>query len=354
MPIPPLDGKYASGKRRPRLFSDSPKKRVFIPLGLILFGFILIIFWIVPVYRMEPILPLKPEEIATTTPHPTNTPSPTPTSPFSSFGGRIVFTCTRSDVNQICSINADGSDFVQLTDGFRNKYYPNFTPDMTAIVFAQNEGDYFDIYKLSLIEATLTRLTEYVGNAFSPKYSPDGSQILFLNRPHDGITSLWVMGPDGENPQILFDGGKDIVGADWSPDGSLIAFAMEAGVYNTYEIYLLDVKNNGKQPLKVTEAVEGVTGSLDWSLDGKSLLVCMGSTGNKNVYRLDLATGNAIQLTFGGNNASASYSPDGQYIIFNSLRNNGQADLYIIRADGHSTQLLMDNPEPDWQPVWGP
>jgi len=80
----------------------------------------------------------------------------------------------------------------------------------------------------------------------------------------------------------------------------------------------------------------------------------MGGAGNKNVFRLDLATGNATQLTFGGNNASASYSPDGQYIVYNSLRNDGQADLFIIRADGHSTRLLVDNPEPDWQPVWGP
>jgi Tol biopolymer transport system component len=59
-------------------------------------------------------------------------------------------------------------------------------------------------------------------------------------------------------------------------------------------------------------------------------------------------------LTFGGNNAAAAYSPDGQYIVFNSLRNNGQADLFIMRADGHSTRQLTDDPEPDWQPQWGP
>ncbi|MGE5073705.1 MAG: TolB family protein, partial [Anaerolineae bacterium] len=60
------------------------------------------------------------------------------------------------------------------------------------------------------------------------------------------------------------------------------------------------------------------------------------------------------QLTFGGNNAAPCYSPDGQYIVFNSLRNNNQADLYIIRADGHSTRQLTSDPEPDWQPHWAP
>ena len=69
---------------------------------------------------------------------------------------------------------------------------------------------------------------------------------------------------------------------------------------------------------------------------------------------LDVQTGDTKQLTFGGNNASAAYSPDGAYIVFNSLRNQGQADLYVMRADGHSLRRLTDNPEPDWQPQWGP
>ena len=69
---------------------------------------------------------------------------------------------------------------------------------------------------------------------------------------------------------------------------------------------------------------------------------------------MDVASGSATQLTFSGSNASAAYSPDGQYIVFNSLRGNTPADLYIMRADGHSTQQLTNDSEPDWQPQWGP
>lgn len=354
MPLHSLDGKYTSGKRRKKLFSDSPRRRAAIPLSLILLGVIILIFWLVPVYRVEPILPLQSEDIPTTTPIPTHTPMPTPTSAFTSYGGRIVFTCTRGEVNQICAVNADSTGYAQITDDFRNKYYPTFIPDMTGIIFAKNEGDYFDLHLLTFSDSKTIQLTYYVGNAFSPKFSPDGKQILFLNRPVDGITSLWIMGPLGENPHLLYAGEHTIVGADWSPDGKTIAFAISTGQVNAYEIHLLDMTQPDLPPRRLTYAVEGATGSLDWSLDGKSLLLCMGAAGDKNVFRLDLATGDAFQLTFGGNNASASYSPDGQYIVFNSLRNNEQADLFIIRADGHSTRLLLDNPEPDWQPVWGP
>ncbi|OQY81061.1 MAG: hypothetical protein B6D40_11720 [Anaerolineae bacterium UTCFX3] len=354
MSLPSLDGKYTSGKRRARLFRDPTRRRVFLPLSLILFFGLILLLWLVPTYRVEPILPVPPEKLPTTTPVPTHTPTPTATSAFTAFGGRIVFTCTRGDVNQICAVNADGTGYAQITDEPHNKYYPSFTPDMTGVVFAQNEGDYFDLHLLTFADSKTVQLTYYIGNAFSPKFSPDGSQILFLNQVKDAPASIWVMGPMGEKPRQLYAGAHPIVGADWSPDGGTIAFAMSTGQFNAYEVYLLDMTHPDQPPTRLTYAVEGATGSLDWSLDGKSLLICLGPAGDKNVFRLDLATGNAVQLTFGGNNASASYSPDGQYIVYNSLRNESQADLFIIRADGHSTRLLLDNPEPDWQPVWGP
>jgi TolB protein len=90
------------------------------------------------------------------------------------------------------------------------------------------------------------------------------------------------------------------------------------------------------------------------SPDGKYLLIYAGPQGNKNVFRIDVQAKTAAQLTNGGNNAASSYSPDGQWIAFNSLRNNDQADIFIMRADGSSMRQVTDNPEPDWQPQWEP
>ena len=60
------------------------------------------------------------------TPPPTFTPLPKPTDPR---GGRIAFTCTRGDYNQICMVNRDGSGLIQLSDMEASNYYPVFTPD---------------------------------------------------------------------------------------------------------------------------------------------------------------------------------------------------------------------------------
>ncbi len=350
MSLPSLDGKYSSGKRRSRLFRGQ-RRRVTLPLSLIVLALLGLLFWLIPASPKPVSLPLTQINYTAPAATATNTPVPTPTS---IHGGRIVFTCTRGDYNQICMINADGTGFQQVTDTNRNNYYPILTPDGTGIVYAANNNGVFDLFLLVLKNGKLFQLTYNIGNAFSPKFSPDGRQIAFLNRAADGPSSIWIMGPLGEDPHLLYAGANNIVGIDWSPDGRSIAFAMSVEYSNAFEIFLLNPLNPNEQPRRITEGIEGITGSLDWSVDGQSLLICAGPIGGRNLFRFDLSTGTLTQLTFGGNNASASYSPDGQYIVFNSLRNNNQADLFIIRNDGHSTRVLYDNPEPDWQPQWGP
>jgi len=165
---------------------------------------------------------------------------------------------------------------------------------------------------------------------------------------------LWLMEITGRNPHILYSGSGAIVGAAWSPDGNTIAFVMTINQPDNNEIFLLDLEVNQKKPRQLTHDLAGITGSIDWSPDGKYLIICSGPVGDKDIFRLEVAAGTIVQLTDGGNNAAASFSPDGQWIAFNSLRNNGQADLFIMEADGTYQRLLTDNPEPDWQPQWEP
>jgi Tol biopolymer transport system component len=36
------------------------------------------------------------------------------------------------------------------------------------------------------------------------------------------------------------------------------------------------------------------------------------------------------------------------------LRNNDQADIFIMRPDGSDVRQVTTDPEPDWQPQWEP
>jgi TolB protein len=299
-----------------------------------------------PIILSEP-TPSNPGDI---TPLPTRTPLPVPTKPYI---GRLVFTCTRGDYNQLCMVNADGTGYVQLTNTEAHNYYPVYSPLGGSIVYASNQnGGVFDLFLFIFDGARLIRLTENIGNVVSPSFSPDGRRILFANRAGEGPTSLWVVDNTGENPLLLFAGPNTIVAADWSPNGETIAFAMQVDVPGEYEVFLMDA--DGTDARRLTYGLAGIGGSLDWSPDGRHLLVYAGPPGDKNIFLIDVEARTAAQLTNGGNNASASFSPDGRWIAFNSLRNDDQADLFIMRPDGSDVRQVTDNPEPDWQPQWEP
>jgi TolB protein len=283
------------------------------------------------------------------TPPPSETPVPAPTLPH---GNRIVFTCTRGAYNHLCIINTDGSGFQQLSDIEANDYYPSFSPFGNEIVFASNRNGPFDIYRMNFNEKQLIQVTNNVGNVVSPDFSPDGRQIVFANRAGNNPSSIWMVNSDGANARQIYLGPRDIVSVAWSPDGKKIAYAMSIGIPNEYQIYIMDI--DGKNHRQITQGLLGVGGSVDWSPNSRYLLIYAGPVGGKDIFQIDINTGDYTQLTHGGNNAAASYSPDGQYIAFNSLRNKDQADIYIMNADGSRERQLTNNPEPDWGPEWEP
>ena len=334
-----------------RIFSrrQAPARRFRLPISLILIVIAIALCVLIP---SNPLNLTSADRSGRPSPTPpaTLTPSPVPTKEHM---GRIIFTCTRGDFNQLCMINADGTGYLQLTDVQAHNYYPVYSPLGGSVVYASNQnGGVFDLFLFVFEGSRLIQLTEQIGNVVSPSFSPDGSKILFANQASVGPTSLWTIENTGENANLLYAGPNTIVAADWSPVGNTIAFAMAVDQPDAYEIFLMG--EDGSNVRQLTRGLAGIGGSLDWSPDGKYLLIYAGPPGNKNIFRIDVAAETATQLTNGGNNAACSYSPDGQWIAFNSLRNNDQADIFIMRADGSDTRQVTSDPEPDWQPHWEP
>lgn len=346
--LPPLHDRLAS------LDAPRTKKKQsrfgFIPIFLLILmsGFVSL-FWFV---RIAPIpIPTRIEITAFVPPENTLPPPITITPrPTDVHGGRIAFTCTRGDYNQLCMINRDGTGLAQLTDMEASNYYPVFTPNGDSLLFSSNRNGAFDLYLLQFSEKQLVQLTQNVGNVISPDYSPNGRQIVFANRVGEGPTSIWMANSEGLNPHLVYTGTNTIVAVAWSPNGEKIAYAMSVGVAQEYEIFTMDF--NGKNHVHVSQGLLGIGGSVDWSTDSQNLLIHAGPYTGKNIFKLDVNTSQFTQLTTDGNNAGASYSPDGKYIVFNSLRNDDQADLYIMRSDGTNEVQLTNNPEPDWGAQW--
>jgi len=321
-----------------------------VVIALILAVGIIALFWIPRSDHESTTIPATSTKFeAGAIPSPTKVIPPTPTA---EHGGQIAFTCTRNEFNQLCIVNRDGTGYTQLTDMDASSYYPVFTPDGKGLLFSSNRNGSFDLYLLVFDQKQLVQLTDRVGNVVSPDYSPDGRRIVFANRPDNLPTSIWTMDSDGSNQRMLYQGPDSIVAVAWSPAGDKIAYAMSAGISQEYEIFTMDPDGTGHR--RLTQGLRGIGGSLDWSPDGRYLLIYAGPINDNDIYRLDSTSGEFMRMTDGGNNAGARYSPDGRYIVFNSTRNADQADLYIMRADGSNPQQLTNHPEPDWGAHWSP
>ncbi len=329
--------------------SQSRARSFRLPIGLLLVVIVIALCILIPSNPIN-ISSLNNPDEPDSTPLPTLSPLPPPTKEHI---GRLIFTCTRGDYNQLCMVNADGTSYQQLTDLEAHNYYPIYSPLGGSVVYASNQnGGVFDLFLFIFDGARLLRLTENIGNVISPSFSPDGTRILFANRAAEGPTSLWTMDTTGENADLLYAAPNTIVAADWSPVGNRIAFAMAVDQPDAYEVFIMNADGTNIQQL--TRGLLGIGGSLDWSPDGKSLLIYAGAPGDKNIFLVNVDAQTAVQLTNGGNNAASSFSPDGQWIAFNSLRNNDQADIFIMRPDGTDVRQVTNDPEPDWQPQWEP
>jgi tol-pal system beta propeller repeat protein TolB len=289
----------------------------------------------------EPVLPtyLPPLEA---TSFPTSIPSPIP----GFFGdtppvGKIAFACYIKQIDQICLMNADGTDRAQLTNFTATAFYPSVSPDGSTVYFSSKQDGNFEIYSVSVNGGKAQRLTNDIGSLYAPELSPNGEWILFANQNN----GLWLMRPDGKNPHALTD--RDDIDPTWSPDGSMIAFASSRA--GNRQLFVMN--SDGTDIRQVTD-LDAMGGRSSFSPDGTQLAFYRGPAGDHNIYVINVDGTGLVQLTYGGDNLGPSWSPNGDWIAFTSFR-DGNNEIYIIHPDGTGLTRLTDSPISDWQPRWG-
>jgi len=255
--------------------------------------------------------------------------------------GKIVFACYINQIDQICLMNADGTDRAQLTDFKATAFYPSLSPDGNTIYFSSNQSGRFEIYSMDTNGNHVQQLTDNVGSLYAPELSPAGDKIIFTNENN----GLWIMKPDGKNPHPITD--RDDIDPTWSPNGSMIAFASSRS--GARQLFVMDAdRTNIRQ---ITD-LDSMGGRSTWSPDGKRLAFYRGPAGDHNIYIINVDGTGLVQLTNGGDNLGPTWSPDGNWIAFTSFR-DGNNEIYVIHPDGTSLTRLTDNSISDWQPRWG-
>ncbi len=290
--------------------------------------------------------------LSTETVFPINTPTSSSTNPQ----GKLVFACQifrDPDRNQICLINADGSNWKRLSsDDDADHTYPSFTPDGQTVIFSYKKFGSNQIYEMDLF-GNMHQLSDLPFDAYAPSVSPDNQKIVFTT--NDGShQTLWIMTRDGRNPyQVTDRADGEAWDPVWSPDGTQILFASNKGG----EIQLFVMDADGSNAHRLTN-IDGLRGRSDWSSGTQIISTYKGPSWHREIIMLSPDGNELEQITDGGNNLAPNFSLDGQWITFTSYRDhfgddNG-CEMYIMRIDGSEPRRLTSNDYCDWQPNWGP
>ena len=249
----------------------------------------------------------------------------------SPFTGWIAFGYGEDNSREIIIMHPTGGSKRQITNNATIEEAPSFSPDNWKLVYAsyRTQGGW-ELYAYDLRRGTEQQLTSFEGEAHFPSWSPvpGDTRILFEGRTAEPrATNIWMVDvATGEMTQIT-RGGADSR-PSWSPDGRRILFSRATS----------DTTRDGQ--ITVNDAAD--------------------------LYMLDLASGEEKNLTetpdFGDFNSA--WSPDGEWIVFASMRRDANGDgfinlsdsenLFMISADGGEERLLNLRGMAVFSPSWSP
>jgi Tol biopolymer transport system component len=194
---------------------------------------------------------------------------------WSPDGKRLAVILQRTHHDLILLIDVDGGS-TTLAPDFDEIYDPAWSPDGTKIVFSALKNGTSDLYTIRLDDRQIDRITNDPDADSSPRYSKDGR--LAWVKETEGRTNIYV-------------------------DGKMVT--------NTW----------------------AQLGHLDWSPDGKSLIVAADIDGVFDAFQVDPATGKAKRLTrLRGGLGYPSWHPTDGTIVFTYFEARG-FDIYRARPE---------------------
>lgn len=307
------------------------------------------------------------------TPIPTDEPTPEPTSVPVLFGGggQIAFVTDREDGRtlQVWLMNPDGSNPKQLTFGPGDKTQPRWAPDGTRLLYVapggtDNSGNTlgFDIWVINLDGSGATDLTNSPGDESDPSWSPDGTRIAFTSDRINDLEQVFVStiacepipgSCKAEKPFNLSAGYAVESSPVWSPDGSTIA--VSASINGAPGRIFLRAPTPG-EPTKFDRRDQIIgADDLAWSPDSQMLAFTWRQPTMNEVWLATIADRGAspTRLTDSLGNKEPSFSPDGNWIVFTSTRDQNP-EVYIMAIGGAGQKNLTNYTGRDLQPAWQP
>ena len=173
---------------------------------------------------------------------------------------RILFQRVGKSGSDLWTMNADGSGQRLLYASKKDDHQAAWSPLGNQIAFTSAMDGDADVYLLnvalsggvvSAVGAPRNMTNHSAGADFSPDYAPSGAELVFVREPGSrlealGNSSLWRLRADGSGETFVIDHQLIDKQADWSPDGTTLAFVSATnGTDATWDIWTVGIDGTG-------------------------------------------------------------------------------------------------------------
>jgi Tol biopolymer transport system component len=171
---------------------------------------------------------------------------------------------------------------------------------------------------------------------------PAANGRLAFTRSMSPRAQLYTIGADGTGLTKISDGTAADTMADFSPDGSRLAFYAQDP---SYAIHLMVSQADGTGRAIVPVAAGGNAPSVDWSPDGQRLLFVQGPNDDFWTVAPDGSGLTKVSPAGFAGGFDARWSPDGTKILYDR-----QMNLYVMAADGTGEHAIGPGRRGQWSP----
>lgn len=275
--------------------------------------------------------------------------------PISEPSGKMLITTNRDGNYELYSMQADGSNPMNLTQSESLEFGGSWHPDGNSIVTYSDRDGNNEIYHIDISTGSAIRLTDHESSDVLPTFSPDGSQILFMSERNGSSRDLFIMNADGTNKRALTNNELYEESPAWSPDGSKIAFTrlikeqVDTTLVSNGEIFIMNA--DGSKVQRLTQKA-GYDSGAAFSPDGSQIAFYGMANESFDLFIMNADGSNLYNLTNDSLEAySPSWSPDGEWIAYTG-GNRENYDIYLIHVDTGERRRITTTEGRDENAKW--